>query len=661
MRKPHALVALAGLTAGLLSCTDNLSPPPSASTEAAPPPSLASAAAAVVSHVSTRSGVTYQVVSAGLDVGAKEYVDRSTTVRPTVPSILQQQTYIRTANSDRNASLGSSTFLTFDVSTDVVVYVAHDDRIARPAWLRGSFEDTGWHLTSGTKDRPMSVFRRSFAKGRVTLGSNSDQQTFAAMYVVIVVPADGASPDAPSPGPAPGAGTHAGYYVSPTGSGAADGSAGRPWSLATALTQPASVRPGDTIWVRGGTYRGCYTSNLSGTAAAPIIVRQYPGERAVLDNASCNDAALTANGAYTWFWGLEVLNSTARSGGPIGINGYGRELKFINLVVHDAGDTGIGFWSPAVGGEVYGCIVYNNGRDDNLDHGIYTQNQSGTKRLADNVIFNQFAFGIHAYGSENASLQGYDIEGNAVFNNGSINGRASAPNILVGGGTPASHIRVAENMAYQSRNGSGNVWLGYSVPNQDLDLEDNYIAGGFTALRLWYWASGTARGNTVYTADYYPINSLGSLGGLTWAGNTWYRSPGVEAWSHANVAYTWADWKRATGRGASDVVAGAAPSGVRSFVRPNQYEPGRGHVVIFNWDRQGTVAVDVSSILRPGDRYEVRNVLRLGEPPVLSGTYGGGTLPFPMSAVTAPTPLGSGATTGAGTGPEFQTFLITRP
>ena len=52
---------------------------------------------------------------------------------------------------------------------------------------------------------------------------------------------------------------------------------GNPWRLQTALDQPASVHPGDTIWLRGGTYTGTYASTLNGTSSQPIIVRQYAG------------------------------------------------------------------------------------------------------------------------------------------------------------------------------------------------------------------------------------------------------------------------------------------------------------------------------------------------------------------------------------------------
>ena len=71
------------------------------------------------------------------------------------------------------------------------------------------------------------------------------------------------------------------FYVSPSGNG--DGSIGNPWSLDTALSQPSAVHPGDTIWLRGGTYTGIHTSYLNGSSTSPIIVRQYPGERATLD------------------------------------------------------------------------------------------------------------------------------------------------------------------------------------------------------------------------------------------------------------------------------------------------------------------------------------------------------------------------------------------
>src|SRR6188768_3996124 len=78
------------------------------------------------------------------------------------------------------------------------------------------------------------------------------------------------------------------FYVAPTGQSSGDGSISSPWDLQTALNHPSSVRPGDTIWLRGGTHRIAnrvtkFVSKLAGTSSQPITVRQYPGERAIID------------------------------------------------------------------------------------------------------------------------------------------------------------------------------------------------------------------------------------------------------------------------------------------------------------------------------------------------------------------------------------------
>ncbi len=66
------------------------------------------------------------------------------------------------------------------------------------------------------------------------------------------------------------------------------------------------------------------------------------------------------------------------------------------------------------------------------------------------------------------------------------------------------------------------------------------------------------------------------------------------------------------------------PTGQRIFLRPNQYEPGRANITIYNWDLKPAVEVDLSAILAPGDRFEIRNVQDFFGEPVVSGTYEGG-------------------------------------
>ena len=45
----------------------------------------------------------------------------------------------------------------------------------------------------------------------------------------------------------------------------------------------ARLKPGDTLYLRGGTYYECVTMAVAGTPEKPITVRSYPGELAILD------------------------------------------------------------------------------------------------------------------------------------------------------------------------------------------------------------------------------------------------------------------------------------------------------------------------------------------------------------------------------------------
>src|SRR5256885_6764862 len=118
---------------------------------------------------------------------------------------------------------------------------------------------------------------------------------------------------------APGGGTGSrggtSHYVSPSGSSAADGTRARPWDLATALAGAGGrIAPGDTIWLRGGTYRGAVVSSVHGAPGAPVVVRQYRGERAVIDAAGAaaptrRRRVFVGAGGYAVFWGFALIDS----------------------------------------------------------------------------------------------------------------------------------------------------------------------------------------------------------------------------------------------------------------------------------------------------------------------------------------------------------------
>ncbi len=106
------------------------------------------------------------------------------------------------------------------------------------------------------------------------------------------------------------------YYVTPTGNGTTC-SLAAPCSLSTALNQAQS---GQEIVLRGGVYyQGNMSLPRSGAAGAPIVIRGYTGETAILDGS---DPA-----AFTWTaQGGGVYRATVNAGAPHLVIANGQRL-----------------------------------------------------------------------------------------------------------------------------------------------------------------------------------------------------------------------------------------------------------------------------------------------------------------------------------------------
>ena len=407
-------------------------------------------------------------------------------------------------------------------------------------------------------------------------------------------------------------GTHVGYYVTTGGSSSGDGSSTSPWDLPTALSGAGGkVHASDTIWVRAGTYLGTYDTNLAGSAAAPIIVRGYPGERVIIDgNDGSGNDGFVVHGSYTWYWGLEFRNSdptrtttsTSSNFRPDVVANNGTHIKYINLVIHDGG---VAFYTytamPDV--EIYGSILYNNGwqgPDRGHGHGLYLKNDVGPVMARDNVVFNQFGYGIHIYSDVgDGLLNGISAIGNISFDNGSL--ASTGPSAEIGnlGQMNANNLVITDNLTYVDPSvGGSNLILG---SGDGLTATGNYVVGG-DGVSEGSWTNATVIGNTVIPPP---------------------------------------------------------PTQTAVFVRPNAYEPGRAFVVVFNWASNGSVSADVSSVLQSGDAYEVRNVQDLFGAPAVTGTYRGGSISIPIAAVSPPAPVGISSLAPT-TGPAFNVYLVVR-
>jgi hypothetical protein len=201
--------------------------------------------------------------------------------------------------------------------------------------------------------------------------------------------------------------------------------------------------------------------------------------------------------------------------------------------------------------------------------------------------------------------------------------------------------------------------------NRDIVVRGNYVAGGAVTLLMNGWTKAEVVGNEfVGGGDIVDLTARGpgSLTDHTWHGNTYVRDPAARAWRYQGAAYDFLGWQKATGLGNTGVTAGSPTPALRVFVRPNKYEPGRATIVVYNWAREQSVRVDLSTAMRVGTRYELRNVQDLFGKPVLTGTYAGGAVEIPMTGVEPPRPVGRSGPTPAlvRTGPAFDVFILNR-
>lgn len=117
----------------------------------------------------------------------------------------------------------------------------------------------------------------------------------------------------PSPGSALSRSVGSVYYVSTAGSDADPGTLSAPWrTVQKALN---TLQPGETALVRAGAYSADLVMHRAGTATAPITVKNYPGERPVLQpTASSTTCPVRITKGAAWFHlqGFVIKNATSR-------------------------------------------------------------------------------------------------------------------------------------------------------------------------------------------------------------------------------------------------------------------------------------------------------------------------------------------------------------
>jgi hypothetical protein len=311
------------------------------------------------------------------------------------------------------------------------------------------------------------------------------------------------------------------------------------------------------------------------------------------------------------------------------------------------------------------------------------QNASpAAKHLFDNIAFNNFGEGVQLFGSNQSYVQNFHLEGNVSFNNGAIgtgsnsaNGTPAAGsrnnNLVIGAGIggPKGVVLIHNFLYHTPAADDGLNQLGFpSTPRaNDLVAIGNYFIGGSQGVNLTRWDSVVFRDNTVYTMqqnataltyrdDQNPAAYAYDYNHYFGSGQFSVTKCNAEPCVRTPVSF--AAWQTASGVDGNSTMADR-PTGASVLVRPNLYEPGRAHIVIYNWEQWPEVTVDLRFAgLQFGERFQIRDGQNWFGAPLLSGVYVGQHVVLPMSGLEVAVPMGTVPNPQPHTSAQFGVFVV---
>lgn len=231
----------------------------------------------------------------------------------------------------------------------------------------------------------------------------------------------------PTPTPTPSPSFTCDYYASPTGTSSGSGSSSSPWDLRTALGKTAVVGNGKTLCLKGGTYRGKFSSKLNGA-----VIRSAPSEWAKIDGFLTTTLASSISASQTSFTVSDgsVLVYPPGSDSGVGVLADSELIAVYGIsgnTVTQANRGGATGTSPAVshsaGTTLYvkgtNLFVEGNGatyRDFEITNSIQFRNR-------DTSCENIRGLGIHNIGNGNKfiNLVVHDVENGILTSNSSAN------------------------------------------------------------------------------------------------------------------------------------------------------------------------------------------------------------------------------------------------
>ena len=460
------------------------------------------------------------------------------------------------------------------------------------------------------------------------------------------------------------------WFVSTNGSG--NGSDQFPWALQVALTK-AAVQPGDTVWLRGGTYFPSsriltgtnfpggapgWRVSISGTTTNLITFRSYPSEWAKVDRPW-----RFGNSDCLRFRDLEFFDSL--KGVNPGHPSYPdprpwvhfddsrgqTHHEWINCIIHDVNNV----WATSAAGRlIRGCVIWHSG-NSHLDHVCYNCPDEFTGNIS----------GWHSCDALNLTPRPFLCRSNIFFGSGqTLNERS-------GGDFRLNIDSIVEFNYTYNRYTNNRTAPSMIVSDGSFNINNNkMVSCGACIMFSGSAVSANVRSNTFHMGqafDDYVVLYRGTTNN-SWSFNdnrytaqppsrpVMFEDPG-------SVRKTFVQWRAAFpsfDTASTSTNTALPPDSVH--VIPNQDEPKRAHIAIFNFATNSTATVSLPGVLNAGDRYSLYSAQNYGAGPIQTGTYNGASISVPMTNLSVAPLLYSdpiwGLVAPPPTSPEFAAFVL---
>jgi parallel beta-helix repeat protein len=260
----------------------------------------------------------------------------------------------------------------------------------------------------------------------------------------------------------------------------------------------ACLSPGDTLYIRGGTYDAwgdvidsqLFPVRSGWSFEAPIVIAGYPGERVVLMPPHNMSGVRLTSGAphHLILRDFTIDQSYSWAGADAAgiMMAGGHHIRFERIEVTHSQSFGVHFGPESPDNEMLNCRIHDNGdqwASWTNGHALYIS--SSRNLFEGNEVYNNDGYGFHIYSNHgDHSDPSYNIvRGNYIYGNGRP-------------GLPGYGVMVAW--------GTGNI------------IQGNQVYGNQGGIQVYSWSSDTTvAGNVIFSnaaegiaLQYYSSGSL---------------------------------------------------------------------------------------------------------------------------------------------------------